>query len=87
MDALDRLRNTITNRDLAHLKWYDQRSGKIEIPFVERECFLPVIAHRLLIGGEARRRDNEGQSCISFCEKGNLGVLSEAIYDPVNSSM
>src|SRR3546814_10823140 len=62
VDVLDRFGDSITNRHFAHLKRDDQGRRKVQIPLIECESLLSVIAHGLQVGGKAGRRDDGGRS-------------------------
>lgn len=59
--AFDRFGDSISNRHFAHLERDDQGRRKVQIPLIERESLLSIVAHGLQVGGETGRRDDGGQ--------------------------
>src|SRR3546814_9817637 len=73
VDVLDRFGDSITNRHFAHLKRDDQGRRKVQIPLIECESLLSVIAHGLQVG-RSEEHTSELQSLMRisyavFCLK------------------
>src|SRR3546814_17417776 len=66
VDVLDRFGDSITNRHFAHLKRDDQGRRKVQIPLIECESLLSVIAHGLQVGGRSEE-PRVGKECDSTC--------------------